>query len=308
MILITGSSGFIASHLSKTFQEKNLQYCTTSRQKSDHEPSKHHQLNFNEHTNWSDVLNGVDIVIHTAAKVHHMDETNANKNDEYAAVNTRSTLNLAHHAINAKIKKFIFFSTIKVNGEFTLPNTCFSEKSLPEPKGPYALSKYQAECDLIKLFKGSSVDLIILRIPLVYGPNVKGNLRSLSSLINFSLPLPLPFGLIQNQRTLLSVHNLADLVCKIIIFRDPLNQTFLVSDEHSMTFPGLVDALGKALNKKTYMFNVNLSFLKFLFFLIGKKAAFQKLSENLVVDSSLVRETLSWSPPYNFLQSMRYKN
>ncbi|MDA9799988.1 NAD-dependent epimerase/dehydratase family protein [Gammaproteobacteria bacterium] len=300
MILLTGSTGFIGSFLCNFFNINNIQFKSTSR--SDNSQPNNFKIDLNEHTDLHDLLKNTDVVIHTAAKAHAMDQLEPHHLNEYRKINTLATINLARQSIKSNVKKFIFLSTIKVNGEYTKVNECFSERSNPNPIGPYALSKYEAEEGLIKIFSNSKVELIILRIPLVYGPGVKGNLKSLAKAINFFLPLP--FKSIQNKRSLLSIYNLADIILSIINHSGALRQLYLLSDNKAISLPELISSIGLSISRKPLLFYIPSSYLEFIFNAIGKNDQFKKLSENLQIDNSLIKKDLNWTQKYDLKNSL----
>lgn len=300
MILLTGSTGFIGSFLCNFFNINNIQFKSISR--SDNSQPNNFKIDLNEHTDLHDLLKNTDVVIHTAAKAHAMDQLEPHHLNEYRKINTLATINLARQSIKSNVKKFIFLSTIKVNGEYTKVNECFSERSNPNPIGPYALSKYEAEEGLIKIFSNSKVELIILRIPLVYGPGVKGNLKSLTKAINFFLPLP--FKSIQNKRSLLSIYNLADIILSIINHSGALRQLYLLSDNKAISLPELISSIGLSISRKPLLFYIPSSYLEFIFNAIGKNDQFKKLSENLQIDNSLIKKDLNWTQKYDLKNSL----
>lgn len=299
MILLTGSTGFIGSFMIKYFEKKNIGYKSVSRSKNP--KPNNFQINLDESVDLSSILDGVDVIIHAAAKAHVLNEYDSMHALEYRKINTLATLNLAKQSIENNVKKFIFLSTIKVNGESTKAGDYFSEMSKPNPVGPYALSKYEAEEGLLETFRNSNTELIILRIPLVYGPGVKGNLRSLIKAIN--LFMPLPFKSIQNKRNLLSIYNLADVLILIANHSSTLKQLYLLSDNKAMSLPNLISSIGSAISKKPLLFYIPYNFLKFIFRLMGKNDQFKKLTENLQIDSSIIRKDLAWHQAYDIKSS-----
>jgi len=299
MILLTGSSGFIGSFISRYFERHNIQYKSISRSNSLN--PTHFQIDLKKHTYLHDILDGVEMVIHAAAKAHVMNEFHSDQRKEYKEINTLATLNLAKQSIENNVKKFIFLSTIKVNGERTIVNEPYCEISATNPVGPYAISKFEAEEGLKEIFKNSKTELIILRIPLVYGPGVKGNLRLLTKAIN--LFMPLPFKSIQNKRSLLSAYNLVDVVIAIINHPNKLKQLYLLSDNNAMSLPELILLLGLAIERKPFLFPFPEILLRFLFKIIGKNDQFTKLTGNLEIDNSLIKSDLGWKQAYDIKNS-----
>ena len=299
MILLTGSTGFIGSFMIKYFEKKNIGYKSVSRSKNP--KPNNFQINLDESVDLSSILDGVDVIIHAAAKAHVLNEFDYAHSSEYRKINTLATLNLARQSIENNVKKFIFLSTIKVNGESTTADNYFSEMSKPNPVGPYALSKYEAEQGLLEIFRDSNTELIILRIPLVYGPGVKGNLRSLIKAINLSMPLP--FKSIKNKRNLLSIYNLADVLILIANHSSSLKQLYLLSDNKAISLPNLILSIGSAISKTPLLLYIPSSFLEFIFRLMGRDAQFKKLTENLQINSSLIRKDLAWQQAYDIKNS-----
>jgi nucleoside-diphosphate-sugar epimerase len=245
---------------------------------------------------WSRALVGVDTVIHLAARAHVLVETAPDSLSEYLRVNVEATLNLAEQAAIAKVKRFVFISSIGVNGNVTdkLP---FTERDIPNPRDFYAVSKLQAEQGLYEISKKLNLDIVIIRPPLVYGPGAKGNWASFVRWVRRGVPLPL--GAIDNRRSFVALDNL---VSFIILCADPVrsamarNQVFLISDDDELSTPELIRKVAKAYGVTSYLLTVPESWLRFCARWLGKTALTDRLFGSLVVDSSKARQWLGWQP------------
>ncbi|MFT6926885.1 MAG: lipopolysaccharide/colanic/teichoic acid biosynthesis glycosyltransferase [Psychromonas sp.] len=236
--------------------------------------------------------------IHCAARVHIMDDSSANPLDDFREVNTYGTLNLAQQAADAGIKRFIFISSIKVNGESTEPSAPFKPDTDFIPTDPYGLSKYEAEVGLRKIAEQTGMEVVIIRPPLVYGPGVKANFAAMMKWVNKGIPLPLG-GIKDNRRSLVSLDNLVDLIITCIDHPKAANQTFLVSDDDDMSTSKLLDRMATALDVPNRMLPIPSSWLILAARLIGKPAIAQRLCGSLQVDISKTKELLNWRPPYS---------
>jgi nucleoside-diphosphate-sugar epimerase len=262
------------------------------------------------HTDWSSALRNVDSVVHTAARVHVMKETAENALEEFRKVNVDATVNLARQANEAGVKRFVFLSSIKVNGEFTLPGKPITEHVISKPTDPYALSKYEAEQALLKLSSTTHMEIVIVRPPLVYGPEVKANFSLMMRLVSYSIPVP--FGLINNQRSLIGLENLVDFITVCMSHPKAANQVFVVSDNEDVSTTELLTKIAQALNKKLWLIRLPASLLLSISKLTGKQSVAKRLFESLQVDSSKSRELLNWTPQTTMVQQLKkmakYKN
>lgn len=244
---------------------------------------------------FGNAFDGIGTFIHAAARVHVMADTAADPLDEYRAVNTAGTLNLAKQAAAAGVKRFIFISSIKVNGEATSENQTFRYDDTPGPEDPYGISKAEAEVGLKKLADETGMEVVIIRPPLVYGPGVKANFAAMLRLSKKNLPLPL--GAIHNKRSLVALDNLVDLIVTCIDHPKAANQTFLVSDDQDVSTTELLQMMTHAAGKKLRLVPVPVSWLKLAGKLTGKQAVVDRLCGNLQVDISHTKDTLGWKPP-----------
>lgn len=248
-------------------------------------------------------LDDVQVVIHAAARVHVMNETAKDALAEFRKVNVEGTLRLAQRAAESGVKRFIFVSSIKVNGESTPPGKPFKPEDHQNPMDPYGVSKHEAEVALRQLGRDTGMDVVVIRPPLVYGPGVKANFLSMLSLLNKGIPLPL--GAIRNQRSLVSIGNLVSLIVTCIDHPAAANQTFLVCDGEDLSTTQLLRRLSNALGKPARLLPLPEWLLKLAASALGKQAIAQRICGSLQVDISKNRELLGWTPPINIDKAMR---
>ncbi len=305
-IVLTGMSGFVGQALLPRLlnKENNIRAAVRSLNKAlDGQISQFSIDNICKNQNWKNIVTGADIVIHCAARVHIMDDSASNPLDEFREVNTYGTLNLAQQAADAGVKRFIFISSIKVNGESTVLGFPFKPDDTFIPTDPYGLSKYQAEIGLHKIAKETGMEVVVIRPTLVYGPDVKANFASLLNLV--SKGLPLPFGCITtNKRSLVSTTNLADLIMTCIDHPKAANQVFLVSDDNDISTSSMVKEMSNALGKPNRMLPVPLWCFS-VARLFNKQVVVSRLLGSLQVDISHTKETLGWAPPQTIKQGFK---
>ena len=257
-ILITGISGFVGQNLIRCLLGENqYQIVGSVRQNSACQIlSPNFQLvnvgDINNQTNWVDVLSGVDVIIHLAARVHCMGQTDKRYLPEFRKVNVAGTRRLIEQALEAGVKRFIFASTIKVCGEKS--DHPLTEEEQADPKDAYAISKWEAEQLIQQYYASAKMNFFVFRLPLVYGPGVKGNLDRLVRLVKKGIPLP--FGSIDNKRSMIYVKNLADILQKAIEAEEGMNQTYFVADDGALSTPGLIELIAHALGKKARLFTL----------------------------------------------------
>jgi len=254
-------------------------------------------------TAWSAALKGVDVVVHAAARVHLMRDATTNPLAEFRRVNVDGTLNLARQAVAAGVKRFIFISSIKVNGESTILDKPYMTDDSPTPEDPYGISKLEAEQGLWQLADETDIEVVIIRPPLVYGPNVKGNFQSLIHLVDKGIPLPL--GTIYNKRSMLALDNLVDFIMICINHPAAANQTFLVADGEDLSTTELLQRLAKALGKPARLIPVPTKILEVMAGLLGKQSIAKRLCGNLQVDISHTRAVLGWVPPVSVDEGLK---
>ena len=297
-LLLTGASGFVGRNLLDKLADVDLH--VTSRCKvdsfSDVQNVNFFQCEIDADTNYTDVLKNRDVIIHCAARAHIMNDEALEPLVEYRKVNTAGTINLARQAVNFGIKRFIFISSIKVNGESTELGKPFKSSDKRAPADFYGQSKSEAEVQLLQLGEETGLEIVIIRPTLVYGPGVKANFASLLNLV--SRGLPLPFGYItDNKRSLVSVKNLVDLIITCIGHPNAANQVFLVSDDTDISTALMVRKMSKALGKSNRLLPVPLWCYRLVGKLTGKKDVVNRLLGSLQVDIEHTKETLGWAPP-----------
>ena len=298
-VLITGANGFIGQFLGHYLLENDYHLVHALRSpKSIQQALAAGQLqyigNIDAHTDWSQALKAVDIVVHLAARVHVMAETAANPLLAFEQTNYHGTINLAKQAISAGVKRFIYLSSIKVNGEQTKEQPFCADDPAVTLDDPYALSKQQAELALLDLQQQGLLEVVIIRPPLVYGAGVKGNFLRLIQLAEKQLPLPLKQ--IKNQRSLVSVNNLCSLIQCGMEHPKASGQVFLVSDGRDISSSELLAQISQALQCKNRLFYLPRGLLQVLTSAIGKSQEFQRLFDSLQVDIDKNRQLLNWQP------------
>jgi nucleoside-diphosphate-sugar epimerase len=245
-------------------------------------------------TDWRNILSGVDVIIHTIARVHIMDDKSSSTIQSYMYINADATLNLARQAAEAGIKRFVFLSSIKVNGEQTLLGRPFTPNDINIPDDPYGLSKYQAEKGLLKIAEETGMEVVIIRPPLVYGPGVKANFASMMSWLKKGIPLP--FGAINNKRSLIALDNLVDFIIHCIEHPKAANEVFLISDGDDVSTTELLKRTAAAMNTKAFLLPIPESWMRFFAKILGKQDLADRLLGSLQVDSSKAFDLLDWKP------------
>ena len=295
-ILVTGANGFVGNSICLKLIQQNHVIKASMRQATKSLVGADTMLveAIKIDTNWTNYLVDIEIVIHTAARVHIMGESAANSLTEFRSVNTAGTLNLARQAVKAGVKRFIFISSIKVNGEETQPSQPFKEDDSSIPTDPYGLSKYEAEQGLLKLAQETDMEVVIIRPPLVYGSGVKANFFTMMKWINKGVPLP--FGSIHNQRSLIALDNLVSFIIHCIDHPKAANEIFLISDGEDVSTTELLQKVAKAFGKKTFLLPVPVGIMRFFAKLLGKEDVANRLFGSLQVDSSKARDLLGWRP------------
>lgn len=256
-----------------------------------------------ERTDWRAALAGADIVIHLAARVHVMSDTATDPLDAFRRVNVRGTLNLARQAAAAGVQRFVFVSSVKVNGEATRPGHAFQADDAPAPLDAYGISKMEAEQGLREIALETGMEVVIIRPPLVYGPGVKANFSAMMRWLGRGVPLPL--GAIDNRRSMVALDNLVDLILTCIDHPAAANQTFLVSDGEDLSTTQLLQRMGRALGKPARLIPVPPALLKLGAALLGKPAIAQRLCGSLQVDISKTQQLLGWAPPLSVDEGLK---
>lgn len=303
-ILITGATGFVGSHLLQMALAQNREVVCPVRSGSSSSDLKNPTVgNIDRNTDWQTHLTDVHTVIHCAARVHVMNDTEADPLTAFREVNLYGTLRLAEQAAAAGVSQFIYLSSVKVNGEMTEPGQAFTESDLPQASDPYGISKQEAEAAIMALGQRTGMAITIIRPPLVYGKGVAANFLSL--LIWVKKQIPLPLGSIHNQRSFVFVKNLTDFILHCV--QNPLayHQTFLISDGKDLSTTELLREAAKALEVPSRLLPFPAGLINFAARAIGKKNIADRLCQSLRVDSSKARDHMQWTPPYSVQQGLR---
>ncbi|WP_305464037.1 NAD-dependent epimerase/dehydratase family protein [Photobacterium leiognathi] len=297
-ILLTGATGFVGSAILKQLVDQGYDVVSSSRIASNKNILL---LDLEEDFEVTEQLDGIQYIIHAAARVHCMNDS---KEDEqrYIDSNVTATVNLAKQAIQAGVKRFIFISSIKVNGESTTGRKPFSSSDIPSPEDAYGQSKCKAEKALLELAKTSNMEIVIVRPPLVYGPNVKANFASLMNLA--SKPILLPFGSVNNKRSFIFVENLADFVVHVLKHPLAQNKVWCVSDDNDLSLSQLLSLLIKFTHSKAILVNLPPKLIVFLLFFLGKKNVADRLVGDLQVNILKTKNNLGWTPPFSVEESL----
>lgn len=254
-------------------------------------------------TNWSPALHGVDVVVHAAARVHVMQDMAIDPLAEFRRINVAGTLNLARQANATGVRRFIFISSVKVNGEATDTEGFYFADDVPAPLDAYGISKMEAEQGLRRISEETGMEIVIIRPPLVYGPGVKANFLTMMQWLWRRVPLPL--GAIHNKRSLVALDNLADLIVTCVDHPAAKNQTFLVSDGEDLSTTQLLRRMAEALHKPARLISVPVPLLQLGATLIGKPEVARRLCGSLRVDIAKTRQLLRWSPPVSMAEGLR---
>ena len=305
-VLVTGGSGFLGGALLRHLDTSG-QYSLIAalRKECSDLPQSIRRFLFADLTadvDWRNALDQVDVVVHCAARVHVMDESAADPLTEFRRVNVDATLNLARQAARAGVKRFIYISSIKVNGESTSPGIAFTADDAPAPMDPYGISKFEAELGLKALAIATAMEVVIIRPVLVYGAGVKANFLSMIRWLQRAMPLP--FGAVHNKRSLVSLDNLVDLIVTCMRHPSAANQTFLVSDGHDVSTTELLRSLSAALHKPSLLIPLPVCLMVAAAKLLGKEAVAQRIFGSLEVDISKNQRLLGWVPPVSFSRAL----
>ncbi len=302
-ILITGSNGFLGKFLCSYLSEQGYFVIAHTRHPQRFSHPLIENINFDLNENLEEFnFKGVEAVIHCAGRAHVMNETETSPIAAYRRINVEGTLNLAKIAAQSGVKRFIYLSSIKVNGDEATQQKPFTADDLIHTDDPYGLSKYEAEQALMKLAEETSLEVVIIRPVLIYGPNVKANFKSMVSLA--SKKIPLPIGCLDNKRSMVSVYNLADLIRVCLSHSNASGQIFLASDQDDLSVKQLFEQLASLQNNKLIKVPVPKSVIYFLASLVGRSAIASRLCSELVIDTSKNTQVLGWNAPYSTEQSL----
>jgi len=325
-MLVTGADGFIGSELiCRLNSDGRIETKAAVRNASNHLPKEIEQFplgQFDRDTNWYTALRGVNVIIHAAGRAHLTRDLAKDPIREFRRTNVEATLNLARQAVIAGVRRFVFLSSVKVNGEGFLsierPVTnsslqhvagsssefgIYKESDIPTPSDPYGVSKHEAEIGLRNLAEKTSMEVVIIRPPLVYGPRVRANFLLLMRAV--SKGIPLPFGAVNNRRSLVGLDNLIDFILKCAEDEAAANHTFFVSDGQDLSTPELIRLLANAMNRPTRLIPVPASILLSVGSLLGKRDEVQRLVGSLQVDITKARQILNWVPPFSLGEGLK---
>lgn len=298
-ILVTGANGFVGKAvLERCISDRTHEVRGAVRGDPGKMPAGASVVRVDDllpNTDWSRAVTGVQAIVHTAARVHVMRDSARDPLAEFRRVNVEGTLNLARHAVASGVRRFIFISSIKVNGEETPIGRPFTAGDTPAPIDPYGVSKLEAEHALTRLAAESGLEVVIIRPVLVYGSGVKGNMLSLMRWLSQGIPIPL--GAVGNKRSLVALDNLVDLITTCVRHPAAARQTFLVSDDEDLSTTALLRRTAAALGKRARLVPVPVSILRAGARLAGKPDVARRLCDSLQVDISRTRELLGWAPP-----------
>jgi len=305
-ILVTGASGFVGRVLCTALSEQGFRVRRAFRSAV---ASEHHAAdsensvigNIGPDTDWTQALSGVSVVVHLSARTHVMRESAADPLAEYRRENVAATAALAQAAVHAGVRRLVFVSSIKVNGEHTFAQP-YTEADVARPEDAYGITKWEAEQSLAAIARNTGLEAVILRPPLVYGPGVKGNFLRLMRWVEKGLPLPL--ASIDNRRSLIYVGNLADAIIACIEAPAAVGKTYLLSDGQDVSTAELIRSIADAMHVSPRLFRCPLPLLKLGASALGKHAEFQRLTGSLRIDSSKIQRELGWKPRYSLEQGL----
>jgi UDP-glucose 4-epimerase len=302
-VLITGASGFVGRALSRELSRADFQVRAAVRDERRAPPEAAETAivaDLNAATRWQGALAGVEIAIHLAARAHVMNDSG--DDEAYMEANARATLNLATQCADAGVRRLIFLSSIKVNGEATFGRP-FSARDTPRPLDPYGASKYAGETFALQVAERSAMEVVIVRSPLMYGPGVRANFLRLMRWIDEERWLPL--GAVVNSRSLLSIWNLCDLLRTVSTHPGAPGQVWMVSDGEDLSTPELIRRIAHAMRRRCRLLRVPPGLLRAMAVAVGRRAEVARLCGSLTVDLSTTRELLGWSPPLSVDEGLR---
>ena len=307
MILVTGCSGFVGKALTETLLNASYQVRGIARSVHNQIAHPNFQLSeiedFSADLDWTQRLQEITTVVHTIARVHVMDEKEQDPLAAFRKVNVDATLNLAKQAAEQGIKRFVFISSIKVNGESTIENRPFRETDSIIPQDPYGLSKYEAEQGLLEIAETTKMEVVIIRPPLIYGPGVKANFAAMMKWLKKGVPLPL--GAITNKRSLVALTNLVDFIKHCIEHSKAANEIFLISDDKPVSTTELCQKIAKAYEVKAFLIPVPVKIMRAMANTLGKQAVINRLVGSLEVDISKAKQRLGWQPVITIDQQLK---
>lgn len=296
-VLVTGATGFIGRALvDRLLARVDVGVTALVRRQSLDFPEAVSQIVISGRAGWRDVQipSGLTTLVHLAGRAHVLKETSSSPIDLYREDNVDSTLALARQALTAGVKRFIFISSIGVNGSSTTGKP-FDESSIPAPRADYAISKWEAEQGLRELLRGTEMELVIIRPPLVYAGHAPGNFRRLMRLVGTGLPLP--FASIGNRRSMVSLENLVDFITVCVDHPAAANEVFLISDGVDFSTPQIVERLAEGMGRRALLLPMPSRLMRWVAQTVGKEAMYEQLCGSLIVNSSKARTLLGWRAP-----------
>lgn len=297
--LVTGASGFVGSHLMAEMAQRDLPVRGTTRGTK---PGMISVPSYGPEMDWSMCLEGVDTIVHLAARAHVLNEVAADPLRAFREANVIAMQNLAEQASSIGVRRFILMSSIGVNGNVTELGRPFTSGDVPLPRSDYATAKAEAEVSLKEICRSKDLEFVIIRPPLVYGPGVQANFLRLMKLA--ALGIPSPFGAIKNVKSFVYVKNLCDLVITAIDHPEAASKTFLVRDGHDVSTDDLYRDLCEALGRRPSSFTIPATLLKGLAAAAGLHGTMRQLTANLQIDDSETRNCLKWMPPHTYSEGI----
>jgi len=306
-ILVSGANGFIGQALCQYLVEQGFYVRGSIRDRStltdkDKASDYIETGSLENDVDWIEALNGIDYIVHLAAISEVSKERSAEAPKLLQQINVNTTQKLASQAAQSGIKRFIYISSIKANGELS-ENRAFTHSAIPAPQSLYGKSKLEAERRVTAVGETSNMETIIIRPTLVYGPGAPGNILRLMKLIDSGLPIPL--GLVQNKRSLVSIQNLCHLIVTCLLKEQLTNQVFLAADGEDISSPELIRLLAELMGRKPHLWPVPVSLLKLLGVLTFRAGEIRRLTGSLQVDASETRKLLDWTPPYHMKDALK---
>jgi nucleoside-diphosphate-sugar epimerase len=303
-ILVTGANGFVGSHVIDALLTSGYSVKAVVRNTWSDAPQGVDLLiaDLSLPFDWSDALQGVTAIIHLAARVHQTDESPQMAIEEFRNINTRATLELADQAAIIGVKRFLYLSTIAVNGVFTAPGEYFTEQSEPSPKSSYATSKYESELGLLKIAQKYPMEVTIIRPPMIYGFNAPGNFSRLISIIKTRIPLP--FAQAKSLRSFIFIQNLVSFITLCVHHPSAGNELFLVSDNDDVSLNDLVSQISYNLEFRPRVFSFSLRLLGLVLIIFGQRTLVNQMFKPMRINVSKARALLGWRPPFSSLMGL----